>query len=209
MKFVCITLFSSEYQQTKVERLMRELGLMKFNRSFIVNDETADSTYDSREGLLSASRLLSDGHQGDAVKPRKQQLLVVANRLPVTAHRKGEDSWSMEVTNGGLVSALLGVNELDAKWIGQTSFKEALVKKRCVPIFLDEEMEDEYYNGYCNNILWPLFHYLGLPQEDLVLQPHVVFSHNSMHINLRTRCLQMWYVSIMKMVMWFGAMITT
>ncbi|GJR91870.1 alpha,alpha-trehalose-phosphate synthase [UDP-forming] 1-like protein [Tanacetum coccineum] len=21
-------------------------------------------------------------------------------------------------------------------------------------------------NGYCNNILWPLFHYLGLPQED-------------------------------------------
>ena len=24
----------------------------------------------------------------------------------------------------------------------------------------------QYYNGYCNNILWPLFHYLGLPQED-------------------------------------------
>jgi trehalose 6-phosphate synthase/phosphatase len=33
-------------------------------------------------------------------------------------------------------------------------------------VFLDEEIVHQYYNGYCNNILWPLFHYLGLPQED-------------------------------------------
>lgn len=33
-------------------------------------------------------------------------------------------------------------------------------------MFLDEETVHQYYNGYCNNILWPLFHYLGLPQED-------------------------------------------
>lgn len=33
-------------------------------------------------------------------------------------------------------------------------------------MFLDEEIVHQYYNGYCNNILWPLFHYLGLPQED-------------------------------------------
>lgn len=25
---------------------------------------------------------------------------------------------------------------------------------------------DQYYNGYCNNVLWPLLHYIGLPQED-------------------------------------------
>ena len=25
---------------------------------------------------------------------------------------------------------------------------------------------DAYYNGYCNNVLWPLLHYIGLPQED-------------------------------------------
>ncbi|KAF3525677.1 hypothetical protein F2Q69_00051842 [Brassica cretica] len=36
----------------------------------------------------------------------------------------------------------------------------------CIPVFLDEEIVHQYYNGYCNNILWPLFHYLGLPQED-------------------------------------------
>lgn len=38
--------------------------------------------------------------------------------------------------------------------------------QKCIPVFLDEEIVHQYYNGYCNNILWPLFHYLGLPQED-------------------------------------------
>ncbi len=36
----------------------------------------------------------------------------------------------------------------------------------CVPVFLDDDTVDQYYNGYCNNVLWPLFHYIGLPQED-------------------------------------------
>lgn len=38
----------------------------------------------------------------------RQRLLVVANRLPVSAVRRGEDSWSLEISAGGLVSALLG-----------------------------------------------------------------------------------------------------
>lgn len=102
---------------------------------------------------------------------------MVANRLPVSAVRKGEDSWQLEISAGGLVSALLGVKDVDAKWIGwagvnvpdevgQIALTKALAEKRCIPVFLDEEIVHQYYNGYCNNILWPLFHYLGLPQED-------------------------------------------
>lgn len=41
----------------------------------------------------------------DAVVHR---LLVVANRLPVSAIRRGEEEWELEVSAGGLVSALLG-----------------------------------------------------------------------------------------------------
>ncbi|KAL8205428.1 hypothetical protein R6Q57_008979 [Mikania cordata] len=107
----------------------------------------------------------------------QQRLLVVANRLPVSAVRRGEESWSLEVSGGGLVSALLGVKEVEAKWIGwagvnvpdepgQMALTKALAEKRCIPVFLDEEIVHQYYNGYCNNILWPLFHYLGLPQEE-------------------------------------------
>ncbi|XP_074311183.1 alpha,alpha-trehalose-phosphate synthase [UDP-forming] 1-like [Silene latifolia] len=106
-----------------------------------------------------------------------QRLLVVANRLPVSAVRRSEDSWSLDISAGGLVSALLGVKEFEARWIGwagvnvpdkvgQNALTKALAEKRCIPVFLDEEIVHQYYNGYCNNILWPLFHYLGLPQED-------------------------------------------
>ncbi|XP_028783953.1 alpha,alpha-trehalose-phosphate synthase [UDP-forming] 1-like, partial [Neltuma alba] len=109
--------------------------------------------------------------------PFRQRLLVVANRLPVSAVRTSEDSWSMEMSAGGLVRALLGVKEIEAIWIGwagvnvpdeigQKTLTKALAEKRCIPVILDEEIVHQYYNGYCNNILWPLFHYLGLPQED-------------------------------------------
>ncbi|XP_020226525.1 alpha,alpha-trehalose-phosphate synthase [UDP-forming] 1 isoform X3 [Cajanus cajan] len=120
---------------------------------------------------------LSEGRVREDGKPFRQRLLVVANRLPVSAIRKGEDSWSLEISAGGLVSALLGVNEFETRWIGwagvnvpdeigQKALTKALAEKRCIPVFLDEEIVHQYYNGYCNNILWPLFHYLGLPQED-------------------------------------------
>lgn len=100
---------------TKVERLLRERELRKFNRSFIVNEDTGESINTTGErkrendSRLSVSRLLSDGHQVENIENHsKQKLLVVANRLPITASRIGEDSWSLEVSAGGLVSALLG-----------------------------------------------------------------------------------------------------
>ncbi|GLJ53773.1 hypothetical protein SUGI_1147650 [Cryptomeria japonica] len=107
----------------------------------------------------------------------KHRLLVVANRLPVSATRTGTHSWSLELNAGGLVSALLGVKQIETRWIGwagvnvpdqpgQIALAKALAEKRCIPVFLDEEIVHQYYNGYCNNVLWPLLHYLGLPQED-------------------------------------------
>jgi hypothetical protein len=41
----------------------------------------------------------------------------------------------------------------------------ALAKHNCYPVYIDEKMLDLYYNGYCNNVLWPLFHYVPLPLE--------------------------------------------
>ncbi|GMP95912.1 hypothetical protein CsSME_00044778 [Camellia sinensis var. sinensis] len=70
-----------------------------------------------------------------------------------------------------------GVKEFEARWIGwagvnvpneagQRALTKALAEKRCIHVFLDEEIVHQCYNGYFNNILWPLFHYLGLLQED-------------------------------------------
>ncbi|XP_075667537.1 alpha,alpha-trehalose-phosphate synthase [UDP-forming] 1-like isoform X2 [Castanea sativa] len=184
--------------KTRLERLLRERELRRSSRYFQQSDEPRDGNKEAE--LLNDSRLaegdiwavpkeedfcdvyafvraFTDGCQWQDGRPAKQRLLVVANRLPVSATRKGEDSWHLEMSVGGLVTALLGVKEFDARWIGwagvnvpddvgQRALTKALAEKRCIPVFLDEEIVHQYYNGYCNNILWPLFHYLGLPQED-------------------------------------------
>uniref|UniRef100_A0ACD5W4Y7 Uncharacterized protein n=1 Tax=Avena sativa TaxID=4498 RepID=A0ACD5W4Y7_AVESA len=103
------------------------------------------------------------------------RILIVANRLPVTAKHNGDD-WELAPSSGGLVSALQGVTGVELMWIGwpgasvpdkqdQTIITDKLKAERCIPVFLDEEVVDQYYTGYCNNILWPLFHYMGLPQD--------------------------------------------
>ncbi|KAI3495402.1 hypothetical protein L1887_37740 [Cichorium endivia] len=181
---------TSTILKTRLERLLKERELRKSLKSCnedvnsnIVDDRIITSLPDNlptEEELvnrLKESKLISSECERQDRRPHKQRLLVVANRLPVSAVRKGESSWQLEVTIGGLVSALLGITDFEVKWIGwaevnvpdeigRKSLIEALAEKRCVPVFLDEDLVHLYYNGYCNNILWPLFHYLGLPQED-------------------------------------------
>ncbi|XP_028060718.1 alpha,alpha-trehalose-phosphate synthase [UDP-forming] 1-like [Camellia sinensis] len=85
------------------------------------------------------------------MSPWGKRLLVVANRLPVSAVRRGTESWSLEISTGGLVSAFLGVKEFEARWIGwagvnvpdkagQKALTKALAEKICIPVFLDEEI---------------------------------------------------------------------
>ncbi|ONK61833.1 uncharacterized protein A4U43_C08F34060, partial [Asparagus officinalis] len=60
-------------------------------------------------GSAPATAVIGEGHGGGGGRrPMKQRLLVVANRLPVSAVRRGEESWSLDISAGGLVSALLG-----------------------------------------------------------------------------------------------------
>ncbi|KAH0849589.1 hypothetical protein HID58_096259 [Brassica napus] len=183
---------------SRTERLLRERELREKRRSnrarnpneAVGSSENSDNDLrlegdSSRqyveqylEGAAASATAHDNVCERQEVRPyNRQRLLVVANRLPVSAVRRGEDSWSLEISAGGLVSALLGVKEFDARWIGwagvnvpdevgQKSLTKTLAEKRCIPVFLDEEIVHQYYNGYCNNILWPLFHYLGLPQED-------------------------------------------
>ncbi|KAI8558010.1 hypothetical protein RHMOL_Rhmol04G0055600 [Rhododendron molle] len=172
---------NSSIPTSRLERLLRERELRKSSRASHSNEATDNNLGVSHveqylDGALAAQTLDEGWERPDRI-PSRQRLLVVANRLPVSAVRRGEESWSLEISAGGLVSALLGVKEFEARWIGwagvnvpdeagQRALTKALAEKRCIPVFLDEDIVHQYYNGYCNNILWPLFHYLGLPQED-------------------------------------------
>ncbi|KAJ6402245.1 TREHALOSE-6-PHOSPHATE SYNTHASE [Salix viminalis] len=178
--------------KSRTERLMKERNLRKLNRVFNLNEKAGDSLRDgelfSNDSAFTETENCAslneeelsegiDGYDRQDQRLPKQRLLVVANRLPVSAVRQGKDSWQLEISVGGLVSALLGLKEFDARWIGwagvnvpdetgQEALTKALAEKKCIPVFLDEDTVHQYYNGYCNNIIWPLFHYLGLPQED-------------------------------------------
>ncbi|KAF2305366.1 hypothetical protein GH714_004299 [Hevea brasiliensis] len=115
--------------KTRLERLLLNRELRKFNKIFNPTDALADGLKEAEHfandsvskeaessGPLNEEAFLEAVDGGE--RPPKQRLLVVANRLPVSAVRKGEDSWQLEISVGGLVSALLGVKEFDARWIG-------------------------------------------------------------------------------------------
>ncbi len=100
----------------------------------------------------------------------KGKLIVVSNRLPVTVLREG-DRLEVRASSGGLVTALRPVvQSSDGYWVGgagteQKPEVESLLKKsgrdngfHLIPVFLDEEERINFYRGFCNEIIWPLFH---------------------------------------------------
>jgi trehalose 6-phosphate synthase len=98
--------------------------------------------------------------------------VIVANRLPVdrVTLPDGESQWRR--SPGGLVSALEPVMRAnDGAWIGwpgstDDADLEPFVEDglQLVPIHLSEQEVEEFYEGFSNGTLWPLYH-------DLVAKP--------------------------------------
>ena len=92
--------------------------------------------------------------------------IVAANRLPV--ERRG-DSW--RVSPGGLVTALTPIlAEHHGTWIGWAGTPGDAPEPfttdsgiSLAPIALDEDDYAEFYEGFSNATLWPLFHDLIVP----------------------------------------------
>ena len=105
------------------------------------------------------------------------RLIIVSNRLPFSID-KNEEQPVLRQSSGGLVSALVSYFEKTGTaaskfnehiWIGSVDFSpqdwenvsdQSKTSDFTVePIFIDDEIYDQYYNGFSNSILWPLFHY--------------------------------------------------
>jgi len=105
----------------------------------------------------------------------KSRLIVVANRLPFSSMKVNTKtgSWECKISSGGLVSAFMGVRGMDMTWVGwpgeeieeieeQDALTRHLKSQDCVPVFLTSSVAKNYYNGFSNTLLWPLFHYIPL-----------------------------------------------
>ncbi len=100
------------------------------------------------------------------------EFVVIANRLPVdrVTGPDGETMWRQ--SPGGLVTALEPVIRRNGgAWIGWHGAAGEKLKPfqhegmHLVPVPLSEEEVEEYYEGFSNATLWPLYHDVVAPPE--------------------------------------------
>ncbi|MDL1956815.1 MAG: bifunctional alpha,alpha-trehalose-phosphate synthase (UDP-forming)/trehalose-phosphatase [Candidatus Desulfofervidus auxilii] len=103
------------------------------------------------------------------------RLLIVSNRLPLTVIKR-EGKLSFQSSAGGLATGLGSFyKSYNALWIGwpgialerlkgeeEKNIKDKLINEACLPIFLSQRNIENYYYGFCNKTIWPLFHYFPL-----------------------------------------------
>lgn len=101
-----------------------------------------------------------------------KRLIVVSNRLPYVLETSNGENFTLKPGSGGLVTALLPVlRDRGGVWIGwpgvtqevpnlEQTFREAAREAGYTlkPIPLNQYEIDQYYHGYSNESVWPLFH---------------------------------------------------
>ncbi|WP_125132189.1 alpha,alpha-trehalose-phosphate synthase (UDP-forming) [Microbacterium sp. 10M-3C3] len=93
------------------------------------------------------------------------EFVVVANRLPVdrVADAEGDDAWRR--SPGGLVTALEPVmRKADGAWVGWAGRPGLELEPfefdgmHLVPVPLSADEVQDYYEGFSNDTIWPLYH---------------------------------------------------
>ena len=110
---------------------------------------------------------------GDAgtVGSGTSDFVVVANRLPIDMERQPDGTIVWKRSPGGLVTALEPLLRRNrGAWIGWPGVvdgdEDPIVENglQLYPVRLSEEDVEEYYEGFSNATLWPLYH-------DLIVKP--------------------------------------
>lgn len=98
------------------------------------------------------------------------RLIIIANRLPVKLSRSS-GRFVFKRSEGGLATGLASMHGgFDIHWLGWPGLHvedeagrghvgDLLSRHAFHPVYLSQEQIEAYYEGYCNNIIWPLCHY--------------------------------------------------
>jgi trehalose 6-phosphate synthase/phosphatase len=100
------------------------------------------------------------------------RLLMISNRLPVNIVRK-KNTIRFQKSIGGLATGLsssykasqsfwvgwpgIALEEINKKELAK--IRKRMASKNCYPVFLSENDIENYYQGFCNKTIWPLFSY--------------------------------------------------
>ena len=98
-----------------------------------------------------------------ASSERTPRLLMVSNKTTVTIKRSPEGTYSFTQGSGGLISGVSGLSQtIPYTWYGWPGLEipeadiAALSRQLkddfgSVPVFLDDELADRYYNGFASD----------------------------------------------------------
>ena len=102
---------------------------------------------------------------GNMGQMEQSTFLVVANRLPVDRVSEPDGSTTWRPSPGGLVTALEPVmRSQDGIWLGWSGAPDEALEPfeadglRLVPVTLQADEVADYYEGFSNATLWPLYH---------------------------------------------------
>jgi len=111
-------------------------------------------------------------------------IIIVTNRLPIKVIKCEDGTYKFPIESISLVSGVANafystVSSMrhTTTWVGwpgkffleheQKQVTKELEKNNMVPVFLDKSDSKLYYHGFCQNILWHLFHSRALDAEML------------------------------------------
>ncbi|KAF5761982.1 putative alpha,alpha-trehalose-phosphate synthase (UDP-forming), Trehalose-phosphatase [Helianthus annuus] len=164
-----LDLASGEFPSSSFTRMTRQIP-----RIMTVAGIISDIDDDRSESVC--SDISSSSVQHD-------RLIIVANQLPIKAHRKtdGSRGYTFSWDENSLLLQLkdgLGDEDIDVIYVGclkedihpneQDEVSQTLLETfKCVPTFLPPELFTRFYHGFCKQHLWPLFHYMLPLSPDL------------------------------------------
>lgn len=97
--------------------------------------------------------------------------IIVSNRLPIKIVKEN-DEYNFKVSEGGLATGLGSIyKNKDNIWLGwvglevpnedETQITKKLKDQNLYPVFLTDQEIHDYYEGFSNETLWPIFHYMS------------------------------------------------
>lgn len=112
-----------------------------------------------------------NGHILAGQKQPFNRIIIVSNRLPVGI--SPGKNFKLLPNNGGLTSSLQSftrsIKNKNYLWFGSMGMfdikkqkilrKKLLKEKNCYPLFFSKTLAKNFYQGFCNSSIWPLFHY--------------------------------------------------
>ncbi|NGM61715.1 bifunctional alpha,alpha-trehalose-phosphate synthase (UDP-forming)/trehalose-phosphatase [Sphingobacterium sp. SGG-5] len=101
----------------------------------------------------------------------KKRTIIISNRLPIRIEKR-DGVLHFIPSEGGLATGLGSIyKQKENVWVGWPGYipedeeekrriTDELEQLNLIPVFLNEEEIQGYYEGFSNEILWPIFHYI-------------------------------------------------